>query len=937
MKLLILYLSAMLLCSPCKAQSVIGGGNAVPFSGAPSGACLSLQNAVDTTTGNFYSCVGGAWIKVGPGGNPGVLVSPVITPNPLNLQVNVGFKGPNPEVDATQFGVRAVLPNSAPAIPGITANCIRGSANVTISAASTFQNGDGVALYGCGSGTIAAPAAPTLTPAVAAAQTGTLLYVAGPTGSTTYCYQLVARKLLGATNVSPEICTTIGPATLGLQTNVISTVTLSNNVATYITSSPHGLVAGAHIVITGVATLAAGGSGGNGGNTPFNCWCLVSTVSDNTHFTVALLSDSRNGAITAGTGGLVNYWNSIHIKATETANNFQYYIYGRVSGGSKTLIGTMWPQNSDFLGTAGYLEFDDFGSPVSTFPNPPPYIPATVPTAATNDMLSTTIASGGGTTSLVLANAAGNTINTQTILFDDAITFLSAANYAANQGAGTNGPLMLPETGTTALSYVFNSPISLGTGTTSRITVLQKGGLIINEPIILSFVSWYGQPTSNLSCASFGFSCTSTINIGTASPGIYALTNNFFFNVGFGMLSTNGSTAFVQDNGGVPVSAKFSNVSFGLSSSTSYSNMGAMFRRGAGYFFSDTLLGGSQNGNLIATTPGMYFQFAAGNAVFNNLNLSGVGIATMVGGPGGYIKADGVYSQGNYEPYFSVVNSGGVFFVDARNVTFDSTAVPFLANYGGGPVTLELTNSIASAQVATGSASGLPRTTINITGTLTGQIPQTNIAELNNLYFTNDGTLGRTYISTDILNRNVALGPGNSIFSTTSLPAAPSCVVSAGGAVPVGSFTYQYTPYFPNGSEGTGSLVCNVTTTAGNQTVTLNWAAVPGVTQYQIYRGGTTVLCSPTTGTSFVDTTASPCGQPGPSFAAGGPAGMRGGLLWGQTVQVGDRATITSGAGAPSAGLCTTSTGGKLYLRTDGTTTTTLYVCDGSTGTWTPK
>lgn len=44
-----------------------------------------------------------------------------------------------------------------------------------------------------------------------------------------------------------------------------------------------------------------------------------------------------------------------------------------------------------------------------------------------------------------------------------------------------------------------------------------------------------------------------------------------------------------------------------------------------------------------------------------------------------------------------------------------------------------------------------------------------------------------------------------------------------------------------------------------------------------------------------------------------------------------------SGTGAPAGGLCTTAMGGSIYNRTDGTTTTSLYVCDGSTGTWTAK
>ncbi len=47
--------------------------------------------------------------------------------------------------------------------------------------------------------------------------------------------------------------------------------------------------------------------------------------------------------------------------------------------------------------------------------------------------------------------------------------------------------------------------------------------------------------------------------------------------------------------------------------------------------------------------------------------------------------------------------------------------------------------------------------------------------------------------------------------------------------------------------------------------------------------------------------------------------------------------TWTAGAGVPSAGSCTAANGGSLFSRTDGTPTTTLYVCDNSTHTWTAK
>lgn len=43
------------------------GGGATTFAGAPTGACTASQTAVDTTTGNYYSCNSGVWLLVGPG------------------------------------------------------------------------------------------------------------------------------------------------------------------------------------------------------------------------------------------------------------------------------------------------------------------------------------------------------------------------------------------------------------------------------------------------------------------------------------------------------------------------------------------------------------------------------------------------------------------------------------------------------------------------------------------------------------------------------------------------------------------------------------------------------------------------------------------------------------------------------------------------------
>lgn len=823
----------------------------------------------------------------------------------LNVDDNVNFKGPNPYIDGTRFGMRAVNQSVVPAIPGITFSSTNGSPNVTISAASTFQNGDGVALHGAGSDTIGVPAAPTLIPSLAAGPTGTLLYVNGPAGATTYCYQLVARSLLGAINVSPETCTTTGPTSLGLQSCTITSATLVLNVATYTTSAPCGLVPGAYAVITNVAVNVVSGQATgafgypNGGLTapnPFTGRFLINTTPDTTHFTVSLNSDTRNGAIATGTGGTVNYWNSIHITGTELTNNFQFYVYGRVSGGTKTLIGTTWPQNAGLLENDGssrlsdptYLALDDFGSTVTTFPNPPPYIPTVVPTAAANGMLATTIVSGAGTTSLVLANNAGKTISGQTILFDDAITFKAAVTYATNVAGGTTGPLMIPWSG--AGTYVFNSPVTYTAATS--LAVLNKGGMWMNEPLTAANVSIYGEPSSSNTNPSFSNFFAPTITFDKASPGIYATGNNYFWFLNFSQVNTNGATMFVQDFGGVPSAGGFREVNFQLGTGTSYSNMAAMFRGGgAGYEFTNTALLASQNNTLTANTPGIYFN-NTGNSVFKTLSLGGIGVAARVPSTGMYMIAENVYCQGCYQPFFTAIGNANTPLVLAtRNSTFDTTNVPFLANLGATTTLYSEVSLFPPSITGTGSLnlllSGLPLgsvgTPINI-----------NHSTTNTSFGVADGTFGRVArFPVDVYNRSVTVGQGYSLFTTTGPYAAPtSCVVSAGGAVPVGTFYYYYAPIFPNGSEGTLSQFCTATTTTGNQTVTLNWASVAGVTQYTVYRGTSQSNVvkldnSNITGTSYADVLSIPSGASVPQLAGGGPAGLRGSLLWGQTAQIG--------------------------------------------------
>ena len=72
-----IFVALMSLLVPVLAHgqgnvTTVGAGAPKPFNGAPSGSCGAQDTAVDTTTGNFYSCHGGAWTQVsGSGGISG--------------------------------------------------------------------------------------------------------------------------------------------------------------------------------------------------------------------------------------------------------------------------------------------------------------------------------------------------------------------------------------------------------------------------------------------------------------------------------------------------------------------------------------------------------------------------------------------------------------------------------------------------------------------------------------------------------------------------------------------------------------------------------------------------------------------------------------------------------------------------------------------------
>ena len=78
----------------------------------------------------------------------------------------------------------------------------------------------------------------------------------------------------------------------------------------------------------------------------------------------------------------------------------------------------------------------------------------------------------------------------------------------------------------------------------------------------------------------------------------------------------------------------------------------------------------------------------------------------------------------------------------------------------------------------------------------------------------------------------------HSLFWDLGTPTGLTATAASGGTVPVGAHTYQVTAVGIDGGETAPSQIASVTTTSGNQTVNLAWAAGAGAVKYGIYRDG---------------------------------------------------------------------------------------------------
>lgn len=824
---------------------------------------------------------------------------------------NVAFPGPDPWIDVRSYGARSVVPTAT------TCTSTATSPVVTLGAASTFINGEGITCIGAGTAlALSTPSAPTVVASDTTYLIGTGHTTPNPGSLASASYSIRAmttdgqitpasittsianQQILGQQSV-PVASWTRSGGTTTVNTPVFTLASVANasggntvytgtitripavgenyvvtagftnganngtftvvaaNSTTLTLNNPSGVAETSAATATMTHTLVVGSYVMFTGDSELEGSWIVATTPTNTSFTFVQAKSTLNGdsAGNPASGGFAYYWHCNHITWTHVTNAFRYLIYR-----DSTLIGVSYPDYPVVNTVALYNSFDDFGSAMTVAPSVPAWWPTVPNTTGQNGNLTTTIVSGAGTTTVTLAVNAGSSNGSapfNQFVHDDAGPIRAAALVAqANKQS-----LYLPVSGVTV-----NSVLKLGD--TGTITILQSGGITLNDtvyfpPASFNGINWTGFPLGSTSAPAIGLQALPNIAVNTAYPGFYVqnvsgLSRFSHLNIA---VNSNAGVGMVYDGGSIP-SAQFNHLNFGSSGSTNYMARHQVFRNpiggGSGFYWSYVTFAGGvgqgscpSNCNLINPSPVFMFEslngqimtmdhiealsgtlsFAVGNILNLDINMLDSNGANMA-----------MLNFGNF-------GAGGIKMnVDVRGLLIDSTQRPMI-NYIGA-----FTGYIGYRS-AQGQSSGFPTVAGPGGLAIVSQGPydnnytgpgQTIAADSGLITFPGvDGIQslgsGATNVSAKFLNASLATGPAYTNFIRNLPAAAPTCTVSAGGSVAIGSYTFSIEPVFPpnnaNGVVSPSSTVC--TTSTGNQTITINWTAVPGATVgYNINVGG---------------------------------------------------------------------------------------------------
>lgn len=821
--------------TPSRCAHTDASGNLVAASGDCSAGSVVPGTPLNSIQYNNASAFGGAGGITTPDGNSLVI------------------KGNNPHFDVQAYGAVKV---SGSAMYSSTASCTSGSPNIT-SAAAGPANGQGITIYGCGAtNTMATPNTPTVTPFNSQTLTVPNPYLATiAAGSSTYSYLLVARDQGGAVT-APGTAATIatGPAALGEQTYTIATESLSGNTLTVATTVANGLTAGTLVHLSYSTNPALSG------------YYNVSAITNSNTFTIKNLPIWTEGTISS-TGGNLVYYVGNHVTFTYSMGEWENFVCAERPGDvAYHIIGVTLPYNTAADGNgAGSLEFTDWGSTLTTAPILPPFATDAICTGtATNDQLTTTVVSGGGTTSFVVADNASQNASGQTALFDDGPAFKAAIKAIHDTFGG--GILWVAPTGNGTYGtekYVINSFTDLsGAGAYARMEI--AGVIQANDTIIPPDTM---EGVTAQSGGSFQLGDRAIINCNGAWPCIYPKAGDsgqqyHDFSL-VNLAGGNQSLLFLWDSGGYSTLHDI-NVTTG-STTADYSGIGILMRP-AGFNMSvhdiswNTGPGQSGSGYIDKSwTPEFYVAW--------NQSISGTVWPTpfdrITGTTRGFYwtsdrsytpaEVNNVYIQGSIMPPVTIqgIENTAYNALSVLGDISDSSPVTALALLGTTSSTMRVNlkaNLSPSAQETYGYPllmSGVAPDTINFMDSNQQSQSSAVIQPYNWMNVINSET--RKYYANDHFNSSgptstnpVSRGEFNVDFPITSqsgsfvplgIPSQSTPSASAGGSAPIGASTFCVYAIGWNGGWSLPSCQ-TITVVSGTQTIDLSWSSVTGAQGY---------------------------------------------------------------------------------------------------------
>ena len=742
-----------------------------------------------------------------------------------NFDADVAMKGPNPWFDLRRYG--GYVANYA-SIPSTAGTISSGSTTLTLAAAIDFINGHGIVVHKAG------PATALTTPTTVTVAPGGIL-----NGGTTYNYQVVAEDATGGlTAASAAGSTTTGPATLGANTALATQCVRSGGTTTFTTSTAHNFAAG--------QTVSVAGFNAGAGTFLDDCngtFVIIATPTSTT-FTI---NQSAMADRTDASGGTaqVNGYNKV--TWNYQANALRYWIY---RGGS-------------LVGVAIGLDpiWYDYGYDLQTG-IVSAYVSTSAPAGPQNGYLATTIVSGGGTTTLTLANAASATVSSVVVLHDNSVNLLNAVATAINSGGGT---VYFATTATGSVDvYPFNAVTPLNTPTNGKqVRLLINGIASINLPFVIgSSYTIEGLP-KNAGGSQFLYGYAAQIS-GSGFPLVYVNANPnktqlLFKNIQFAATYNQQTAVYFDENpsGGGSTGILFDDTSI---TSAQKSNSGLVIKGGFDFWFRRGVY------NLQIAT-------ALGQPAIRFKNSSAAVCGTNCQVPG-RVRFDGVtmLGAGIQADNFDNPNAGTMLSWDFHNMLYENGVTPFfrlsIANNlstgfytfshidGADPVSgvgtplVDMSGSTNVSNVrfdhCSLSASGQPL----ITGTNPSPLNlrvESSFGGLNAPNFvrttsaTSNPELGGTLRGLEIHNAS-PISLENNAYVGAALPrptAAPTLGLVAGGNVPVGTWYYGFTAVGWNGGESTISPAATVTTSTGVQVVniTCSYSGATNVKGFNFYRG----------------------------------------------------------------------------------------------------